>query len=70
MNDCSPGGKKINDNTRSVIPILIGIMLGFLIGKSFPTLSITKVLHWDLFIIYLFAVVLNFLHTHTYISVA
>lgn len=40
---CSSNGKKINDGMRLIIATFVGIVIGFFLGISFPTLSLTKV---------------------------
>ncbi|CAN6727118.1 unnamed protein product [Malus baccata var. baccata] len=38
----SAGGKKPNENMRLIVTTFVGLAFGFLIGVSFPTLSLTK----------------------------
>ncbi|XP_068332152.1 uncharacterized protein [Pyrus communis] len=38
----SSGGKKPNENMRLIVTTFVGVAFGFLIGVSFPTLSLTK----------------------------
>jgi len=42
---CSAGCKKSNDTMRLIITTFFGIVFGFFIGVSFPTLSLIKVSH-------------------------
>ncbi|KAJ0256840.1 Uncharacterized protein HA466_0078120 [Hirschfeldia incana] len=41
-NRCS-NGKKLNDGMKLIIATFIGIVIGFFLGISFPTLSLTKI---------------------------
>ncbi|CAN6878372.1 unnamed protein product [Brassica oleracea] len=41
-NRCS-NGKKLNDGVKLIIATFIGVVIGFFLGISFPTLSLTKI---------------------------
>lgn len=47
---CSAGCKKSNDSMRLIITTFVGIVFGFFVGASFPTLSLIKVSHLVLLI--------------------
>jgi len=40
---CSTGSRKPNETMRILLTTFFGVVFGFLIGVSFPTLSLTKV---------------------------
>lgn len=40
---CSPVSRKPNETMRLIVTTFVGVVLGFFIGVSFPTLSLTKV---------------------------
>lgn len=40
---CSSVSRKPNETMRLIVTTFVGVVLGFFIGVSFPTLSLTKV---------------------------
>jgi hypothetical protein len=40
---CSAAGRKPNETIKIILTTFLGVAFGFLIGVSFPTLSLTKV---------------------------
>lgn len=65
---CSAGCKKSNDTMRLIITTFFGVVFGFFIGVSFPTLSLVKVshmfllIHFFICILTLFALSLSYLN--------
>ena len=43
LGDCSTVSRKPNESMRLIVTTFVGVVFGFLIGLSFPTLSLTKV---------------------------
>lgn len=41
--ECSAAGRKPNESMRLIVTTFIGVVFGFFVGVSFPTLSLTKV---------------------------
>lgn len=66
---CSGLLRKPNDTMRLIISTVVGVVLGFLIGISFPTVSLTKVwISLVQFLVCLFLAVLVFYHLFIYVD--
>lgn len=64
----SAGCKKSNDTMRLIITTFVGIVFGFFIGVSFPTLSLVKVSRMFFWFNSSFFVFLPYILSHSYVN--